>query len=284
MLIDTSGPYDRSLGGSTYWVKIMDEYTRKSWESYAKRKSEVSNIAEKHMEYCKGLGLKIEFLRCDNAGEHQAKLKAACNRHGIAMEYTAPGTPQQNGIVERRFATDRDKALAMMLAGQLKPEIQKLLWAEATKCASLRTNLTINTATHQPPDKMWYGAAHWENRSKQIVSKMNPFGRIGYVKTKKKIAGKFVEKTTKCVHLSHTEDHPHDTYRMYNPTTRAVMLTRNVTWAASAPSTSQDTLEHIFETNPDGIADGDDTMKDIAWGVGDPAPRLFPPTTRTMTS
>jgi hypothetical protein len=131
---------------------------------------------------------------------------------------------------------------------------------------------------------MWYGAAHWENRSKQIVSKMNPFGRIGYVKTKKKIAGKFVEKTTKCVHLSHTEDHPHDTYRMYNPTTRAVMLTRNVIWAASAPSTSQDTLEHIFETNPDGIADGDDTMKDIAWGVGDPAPRLFPPTTRTMTS
>jgi transposase InsO family protein len=27
------------------------------------------------------------------------------------MEYTAPGTPQQNGIVERPFATDRDKAL-----------------------------------------------------------------------------------------------------------------------------------------------------------------------------
>jgi hypothetical protein len=80
MLIDTSGPYDRSLvGGITYWVKIIDEYTRKSWESYAKRKSEVPNIEEKHMEYCKGLGLKIEFPRCNNAGKHQAKLKATCN-------------------------------------------------------------------------------------------------------------------------------------------------------------------------------------------------------------
>ena len=68
----------------------MEEYTRKSWDSYAKRKSEVPNIAEKHTEYCKGLGLKIEFLRCDNGGEHQAKLIAAWNRHGIAMEYTAP--------------------------------------------------------------------------------------------------------------------------------------------------------------------------------------------------
>ncbi len=137
----------------------------------------------KHMEYCKGSGFKIEFLRCDNAGEHQAKLKDTCNRHGITMEYTAPGTPQQNGIVERRFAIDIDKALAMMLAGQLQPEIQRLLWAEATKSASLRTNLTINMATNEPPDKMWYGAVHWENHSKQILSKMNPFGRIGYVKT-----------------------------------------------------------------------------------------------------
>jgi hypothetical protein len=194
------------------------------------------------MEYCKGLELKIEFLRCNNAGEHQAQLIAACNRHGIAMEYTAPGTPQQNEIVEQRFATNWDKALVMMLAGQLKPEIQKLLWAEATKLASLWTNLTINMATNEPPDKMWYGVAHWENRIKKIVSKMNPFGRIGYVKTKKKIAGKFVEKTTKCVHMSHAEDHLHHTYRMYNPMTRAVILMRNVTWAAWAPSDSQDTL------------------------------------------
>jgi hypothetical protein len=100
MLINTSGPYNRSLGGSTYWVKMMDEYRRKSKESYAKRKSEVPNIAEKHMEYCKKLGLKIEFLRCKSAGKHQAKLIAACNCHGTAMECTAPGTPLQNGIVD----------------------------------------------------------------------------------------------------------------------------------------------------------------------------------------
>jgi hypothetical protein len=55
MLIDTSEPYEGSLGGSKYWVKIKDEYTRKSWGSYAKRKSEVPNIAERHMKYCKGL-------------------------------------------------------------------------------------------------------------------------------------------------------------------------------------------------------------------------------------
>jgi hypothetical protein len=69
------------------------------------------------------------------------------------MESTAPGTPQHDGIVDQRFAIDGDKALSMMLAGQLKPDIQKLLWAEATKCVSLQTNITINTATIQPPDQ-----------------------------------------------------------------------------------------------------------------------------------
>jgi hypothetical protein len=59
----------------------MKKYTRKTWESYTNRKSEVPNIAEKHIEYCKGLKPQIEFLRGNNAGEHQAKLKAACNCH-----------------------------------------------------------------------------------------------------------------------------------------------------------------------------------------------------------
>jgi hypothetical protein len=96
--------------------------------------------------------------------------------------------------VEQQFANDQDKALAMMLACQLKPEVQKLLWTAPTKCSSLGTNLKINITINKPPDKMWYGGAHWENRSKQIVSKINPFGRIGYVKTKKKIAGNLLRK------------------------------------------------------------------------------------------
>jgi hypothetical protein len=104
---------------------------------------------------------------------------------------------------------------------------------------------------------------------------MNPFGRIGYVKTKQKIAGKFVEKTTKCVHLSHAEDHPHDTYRMYNPMTRAVIVTRNVTWAAWTPSKSQDNLENIFEDNNDGIADRDADVKDIEWADERPPPNVI---------
>jgi hypothetical protein len=105
---------------------------------------------------------------------------------------------------------------------------------------------------------------------------MHLFERIGYVKTKKKVEGIFVEKSTKCVHLSHAEDHPQDTYRMCNPMTRAVVLTQNVTWAAWKPSMSHDTLEHFFETNPDGITDQENNIEDIKWADGRPAPHVIP--------
>ena len=43
----------------------------------------------------------VQFLQCDNAGENIAGLKAVCDSNGITMEFTAPHTPQMNGVVER---------------------------------------------------------------------------------------------------------------------------------------------------------------------------------------
>ena len=51
-------------------------------------------------------GRHVHHIRCNNAGEKRA-LEIVCidKEVGIVFEYTAPGTPQQNGIVERAFAT-----------------------------------------------------------------------------------------------------------------------------------------------------------------------------------
>jgi hypothetical protein len=133
LLIDTSGPYPKSVAGHIYWVKGMDEYTQKCWVYYVKKKSQVPNIVEYHLDYCKGFKYKVKSLGCNNAGEHQSKLQKVCNKRGVMLEYTAPGTPQQNGIVQSRFVTDHDRAFVMMLQCNLKAEFQRILWAEATK-------------------------------------------------------------------------------------------------------------------------------------------------------
>ena len=52
------------------------------------------------------------------------------------MEYTAPHTPQQNGIVERQFATDLRRAQSMMEAADLTEHLRDLLINEAIMTAT----------------------------------------------------------------------------------------------------------------------------------------------------
>ena len=72
-----------------------------------------------------------KIIRCDNAGEN-LKLKEKCEEKGlgITFEFTAPGTPQQNGKVERKFATLYSKVRAMMNSARVPTEIINVLWAE----------------------------------------------------------------------------------------------------------------------------------------------------------
>ena len=53
----------------------------------------MSNFVEKLVTQLQGRGLKVEYIRCDNAGEHQNKLRELCDQEGITVEYTAPYTP-----------------------------------------------------------------------------------------------------------------------------------------------------------------------------------------------
>jgi hypothetical protein len=74
----------------------------------------------------KASGRTVKFLQCDNAGEHQEDLRKLCHEEcGIQLEFVAPYTPQHNGVLERCFATDGSRALAMMLDAQWDSEHQR---------------------------------------------------------------------------------------------------------------------------------------------------------------
>ena len=61
-------------------------------------------------------GIDIKYIRLDNSGENKG-LKDECEKqnHGIIFEFTAPGTPQQNSVVERKIPTLMGRSRAMML-------------------------------------------------------------------------------------------------------------------------------------------------------------------------
>ena len=82
---------------------IIDDYSRLTWVSCLKEKSE----AFENLKICKALtkdqiGKRLNAVRCDRGGElNSGDFKEFCDKHGIKIEYIILGTPQQNGVVER---------------------------------------------------------------------------------------------------------------------------------------------------------------------------------------
>ena len=93
----------------------------------------------------------MKYLRCDNAGENVKQLREVAEKYGIEMEYTAPHTPQFNGIVERRFPVLLEKAKAMLISAGFTPEAKKTLWAEAVSTANYLYNIMIPVKREKSP-------------------------------------------------------------------------------------------------------------------------------------
>ena len=78
LCLDTMGPFEPSISGPQYNAKIVDQYSHKSWDVHMKTKDQVHEILQKHLEYLKGQGIIMKYLRCDNAGEQGKKLAEFC--------------------------------------------------------------------------------------------------------------------------------------------------------------------------------------------------------------
>jgi hypothetical protein len=103
--MDLSGPLPNTPGGHKYWVMFKFQYAGMAWNVFIPSKTKVYEVTEDKLYYFAGLKKKIKFFRCDNAAEYGI-LERLCKKFGITIEYTAPYTPQQNGVVEQQFATD----------------------------------------------------------------------------------------------------------------------------------------------------------------------------------
>ena len=59
-------------------------------------------------------GVPMVKIRSDHGKEFEnAKFEVFCNEHGIKKEFSAPKTPQQNGVVERKNRVIQEMASVM---------------------------------------------------------------------------------------------------------------------------------------------------------------------------
>ena len=126
----------------------------------------------------------IKRIRCDNGGENKSLEKNVIeNRMNVIFEYTAVNTPQQNGRIERKFATIYGQVGAMLTAAGIEGELRKNLWAEAGNTAIKLMNIQVLNSNQKSPYRKFSGKQNLPRYSKNLV----PFGEIGIILRSKKM-------------------------------------------------------------------------------------------------
>ena len=113
---DLCGPIAPSTpGGRRYFLLLVDDATRYMWVALLISK-DMDADAIKHLQAMaeKQSGKKLRTLRTDNGREFTVDEFTAYCAEGIQRHYSAPYSPQQNGVVERRNQTVVAMARALL--------------------------------------------------------------------------------------------------------------------------------------------------------------------------
>ena len=70
-------------------------------------------------------GTEINYLCCNNLGEHQSKMKNMCEKEKVMLNYTTLQMPQLNGFIKRIFTVIKEGKLDMLLKAKLKTNTRK---------------------------------------------------------------------------------------------------------------------------------------------------------------
>ncbi|GKD59873.1 retrovirus-related pol polyprotein from transposon TNT 1-94 [Tanacetum coccineum] len=116
--MDLFGPSAvQSYGGNRYTLVIVDDYSRYTWTRFLKDKTEAFDqfkIFSKKIQ--NQLGCTIVSIRTDHGREfdNEVQFGEFCNANGITHNFSAPRTPQSNGVVERKNRTLQEMSRTML--------------------------------------------------------------------------------------------------------------------------------------------------------------------------
>ncbi|SGZ34392.1 BQ5605_C071g12878 [Microbotryum silenes-dioicae] len=212
-----------TFGGHRYMLVIIDDFSRKHWCLLLALKSDVfPRLRDWILEVENATGNKVKTIRSDNGGEFTLRnFVDFCASKGIRRELTIPYTPQQNGRVERSNRTIKEGILALLYSSGADSR----LWGEAAlyyvHCKNLMPHAGIGG---EIPDTRWHGFA-------PDISTLRAFGCRAWHHLP---SAKRTDLDPKAVPLLFVGfDHHAKAFRLFEPSTRRIQLSRNVVFRES---------------------------------------------------
>lgn len=172
---DRCGPISPPTpAGNRYFLLIVDDKSRLMWGSLLKTKDQAF-VAFRKLKVAAELesGLKLKMLRTDRGGEFTStEFNSFCEDHRIRRQLTAPYSPQQNGLVERRNQTVVAMARCLLKSQNLPGKF----WGEAVATSIYLLNRApTKSVAGMTPYESWYGR-------KPSVEHLRTFGCLAHVK------------------------------------------------------------------------------------------------------
>lgn len=225
---DISGPYPASITGHTSFITFIDDYSRYMHLYLIKEKSEsLQTFTDFKTLVENQLDRKIKVVRSDRGGEYYGRhtdigqapgpFYNFCKKQGIINQYTMTGSPQQNGVAERRNRILMDMVRSMLA----NTNLPTFLWTVALKTAVHILNRVPSKYVPKTPHVIWTG-------KKPSLKYMKVWGCPAEAKVYNPNLKKLDPKTLTCFFIGYPDNSKG--YRFYCPShTTSIIDTQHAT-------------------------------------------------------
>ena len=216
-------------GGNRYFITFIDDCSRFTYVYLLKHKDEAFNAFKVYKaEVENQLGKKIKTLRSDRGGEYFPNdFTAFCEENGIIHECSAPRTPQQNGLAERKNRT----FLEMINALLLHAELPFNLWGEALFAACHILNRIPMKKKKISPYEIWKGR-------KPNIGYFKVWGCLAYCKNLHPNRTKLGPRGIRCAFVGYANNSK--AYRLLDLESNVIIESREVEFFENLTTKSND--------------------------------------------
>jgi transposase InsO family protein len=215
---DVCGPMSQSArNGYRYFITFTDDYSRYGYVYLMRNKSEsFEKFKEYKNEVENQLDKRIKALRTDRGGEYLSnEFSTYLKECGIVPQLTPPGTPQWNGVSERRNRTLLDMVRSMMC----QTELPLYFWSYALQTAAHTLNVVPSKSVEKTPHELWMGKP-------PNITYLRIWGCEAYVK--RMMSAKLQPKADKCFFIGY----PRETkgYSFWHKLTNTIFVKKGATF------------------------------------------------------
>ncbi|KAI3715061.1 hypothetical protein L6452_22027 [Arctium lappa] len=250
--MDLFGPTNvMSIGKKSYCLVIVDDYSRFTWVYFLRTKDETSGLIKSFILRIENqTNQRLKVIRSENGTEFKnLDLNTFCEEKGIERQYSAPRTPQQNGVAERRNRTLIEAARSLLAYSKLPITF----WAEAVNTACYVQNRVLVV---KPKNKTPYELL---TKRKPFIGFFKPFGCPCTILNTKSHLGKFDSKADDGFLVGYSSQSK--AYRVFNSSSRIIEESDNVICNENTPNPIVSGPQWLFDidslTNSFGFSSDD---------------------------